>query len=182
MLTIGERIRKTRKARKMTLEELAVSVGTSKHTIQRYETGIISNIPSDKIEKISETLSVSPGYLMGWEEQKNEVRKTFNYNLKELMSKYKKNADEIASSINVDTTQVNLWISGEDIPTVHEINLLANYFNVPADKFNDKKDSSKTFDVSLSYEEKQIIDMYRSMSEGNKEAVFTLMKNLSHPL
>ena len=71
MLTIGERIRKTRKARKMTLEELAVSVGTSKQTIQRYETGIISNIPSDKIEKISETLSVSPGYLMGWEEQKN---------------------------------------------------------------------------------------------------------------
>ena len=38
---IGSKIRELRKAKRMTLEELAAAIGTSKQTIHRYENGII---------------------------------------------------------------------------------------------------------------------------------------------
>lgn len=51
----------------LTLDEVAQKVGVSRQTIQRYESGVIQNIPSDNIEKIAGVLGVSPGLLMGWE-------------------------------------------------------------------------------------------------------------------
>lgn len=64
---IGERIRERRLDLGLTLEDVAKKSGVSRQTIQRYESGVISNIPSDRIEKIAESLRVSPSYLMGWE-------------------------------------------------------------------------------------------------------------------
>ncbi len=66
-MTKAERIRQARKDAKLTLEELAYKCGTTKQTIFKYEQGIITNIPLDKIEAIAKALYVSPGYIMGWE-------------------------------------------------------------------------------------------------------------------
>lgn len=63
---LKENIKNKRIERKMTLEDLAKSVGVSRQTIQRYESGVIGNIPSDKIELIARALDTSPAYLMGW--------------------------------------------------------------------------------------------------------------------
>lgn len=63
---IKENIKSKRAERQMTLEELAKQVGVSRQTIQRYESGVISNIPSDKIELIADALNTTPAYLMGW--------------------------------------------------------------------------------------------------------------------
>jgi repressor LexA len=60
------RIRTFRKERGYTLESLAAAIGTSKQTVQRYETGVISNIPTDKITMMARVLGVAPGELMGW--------------------------------------------------------------------------------------------------------------------
>ena len=62
-----------RKERHLTLEELAKRLGTSKQTIQRYENGIIANVPPEKIEKLAEALAVTPAELMGWSESKPEA-------------------------------------------------------------------------------------------------------------
>lgn len=64
---IGDRIKEYRLLKDMTLEELAKHTGVSKATIFRYESGEISNIPSDKIELMSNALGVSPALIMGWE-------------------------------------------------------------------------------------------------------------------
>ena len=56
-----------RKEKKLTLDELAERVGTSKQTIHRYEKGIISNIPPEKIERLATVLETTPSELMGWE-------------------------------------------------------------------------------------------------------------------
>ena len=64
---LKENIKNKRTEHKMTLEELAQKVGVSRQTIQRYESGVISNIPSDKIELIAKALDTTPAYLMGWE-------------------------------------------------------------------------------------------------------------------
>ena len=68
-MTIGNRIKALREKNGITQTELAELIGTTKQNIYKYENGIITNIPSDKIELIAQRLSVSPAYLMGWEEE-----------------------------------------------------------------------------------------------------------------
>lgn len=69
---LGERLKKKRIENNMTLEELGKKASVSRATMQRYESGVISNIPSDKIELLADALGVSPAYLMGWEEEKEQ--------------------------------------------------------------------------------------------------------------
>lgn len=63
-----DKIKKRRIELKLTLEEVAKGVGVSTPTIQRYESGEIKNVRRDKIKRLSDTLQVSPSYLMDWEE------------------------------------------------------------------------------------------------------------------
>lgn len=63
---IGERIKEKREESGLTQEELGRFSNSSKQTIWKYETGIITNIPSDKIEMMAKALNVDPAYLMGW--------------------------------------------------------------------------------------------------------------------
>ena len=65
-MTIGERIRFIRKQRNMTIDALAKSVGVTRQTISRYETGAIIEIPRNKLEKIAEELGVKYEYMEGW--------------------------------------------------------------------------------------------------------------------
>lgn len=67
-MTIGEKIKLLRTQSNLTQEELANYADTTKQTIHKYETGIITNIPANKIKAISEKLCTTPAYLMGWED------------------------------------------------------------------------------------------------------------------
>lgn len=81
-MTIGERIKSLRESKRITQTELAEKLGTTKQNIYKYENGIITNIPSDKIELMAKCFEVSPGYIMGWEDE-NELD-----DLSILMEKY----------------------------------------------------------------------------------------------
>lgn len=70
-MTIGEKIKLLRIQSNLTQEELANYANTTKQTIHKYETGIITNIPANKIKAISEKLGTTPAYLMGWETETN---------------------------------------------------------------------------------------------------------------
>lgn len=63
---VGRRIKEWRLRRKMSQEELATAIGTTKQNIYKYETGVVTNIPMDKIEAMAAVLEVSPSELMGW--------------------------------------------------------------------------------------------------------------------
>lgn len=74
-MTIGERIKSLRESKRITQTELAEKLGTTKQNIYKYENGIITNIPSDKIELMAKCFEVSPGYIMGWEdEDKKQIK------------------------------------------------------------------------------------------------------------
>ena len=77
-MTIGERIKDRRIQKGMTLEELGNKVGVGKSTVRKWETGEISNIKTDKIEKLSEALNLSPITLMGLESTNSEEQKQFD--------------------------------------------------------------------------------------------------------
>lgn len=68
-MAIKDNIKARRLELGYTLEELANMIGTSRQNVFKYENGIISNIPSDKIESLAKALKTSPARLMGWEEK-----------------------------------------------------------------------------------------------------------------
>lgn len=86
-MSIGKRIKKRRELLGVSQTGFAQMVEVSKQTLYKYENDIVTNIPSDKIEKMAEVLDCDPAYLMGWETQvpDDEVQK--------VMVEYR-NADE----------------------------------------------------------------------------------------
>ena len=60
-MTIGERIREARTAKGLTQEQLAEQVHVTKQAVYKYETGIVTNIPLDKLESIAACLGVAAG-------------------------------------------------------------------------------------------------------------------------
>lgn len=66
---LPNKLKALRKSKKMTQDELAAALGTSKQTIHRYENGIITNIPPEKVEKLATALGTTPSELMGWGER-----------------------------------------------------------------------------------------------------------------
>ena len=63
------RLKELRKSKGMTLDQLAELVGTSKQTIHRYETGVITNVPPEKVESLAVALGTTPQELMGWDDE-----------------------------------------------------------------------------------------------------------------
>lgn len=68
-MTRGDKIKMARDAKGLTQEQLGKLCGIAKQTIYKYERGIITNIPSDRVELICDALDISPSYLMGWDDE-----------------------------------------------------------------------------------------------------------------
>lgn len=163
-MTIGERIRKKREDAGISQTDLADAIDVSKQTLYKYENNIITNIPSDKIEKISKILDISPVYIMGWDE---------SYYLGENLQ----NIFEILSNeFSVPTNELIRCFFSNDfndlLPSKKIISLdnmrtaLKKFFASPTNK-----------DVILSPEEKDHINKYRDLDSHGKEMVdFTLQK------
>ena len=71
-MSIGKRIKEIRISKNITQDELALKIGTTKQTIYKYENEIVTNIPSQKIELISNALNTTPDYLMGWSDKSTD--------------------------------------------------------------------------------------------------------------
>lgn len=72
-MTIGERIKKRRTSLGISQVSLADKVSISKQSLYKYENGIITNIPSDKISQIADALGTTPSYLMGWDKEDDDA-------------------------------------------------------------------------------------------------------------
>ena len=72
-MTIGQRIKRARENKNMTLDEVAKRCNTTKQTIFKYENEIVTNIPYEKIILLAKALGITPAYLMGWDEKENSL-------------------------------------------------------------------------------------------------------------
>ena len=70
-MTIGKRIKNKREQIGITQVELARKIGCTKQTLYKYENNIVTNIPSDNIEKLAAALYTTPAYLMGWDNEQS---------------------------------------------------------------------------------------------------------------
>jgi len=67
-MTIGERIKYYREQAGMTQQELAVKAGVSYQAISKYENGIVTNIPTKRLQLIADALGTNGAVLMGYQE------------------------------------------------------------------------------------------------------------------
>ena len=95
-MALKDTIRTARKGAGLTQAELAAKTGVSQQAIQKYETGIITNIASDKIELIAKACGCSPAYLMGWEEVKKN-----NDALSDIIIRAQKDEDFFAALVSL---------------------------------------------------------------------------------
>lgn len=72
-----EKIKLRRLELGLSYQELSDLTGINKSTLQRYETGFIKKVPINQVQIIAKALNVTPGYLMGWE---NETRRSYYLN------------------------------------------------------------------------------------------------------
>ena len=73
MLKLYENIKTCRKAVKMTQEELARRTGyTDRSSIARIEKGEI-DLPQSKIKQFADALGTTPGHLMGWDAEPEDL-------------------------------------------------------------------------------------------------------------
>jgi transcriptional regulator with XRE-family HTH domain len=90
-MNFKENLKNRRLELNLTLDHVAEKLHVSKPTLHRYESGIIDNIPFDKVEKLAEILKVTPSWLMSWDNIKlNEEEKVLleKYNSLDYMGKH----------------------------------------------------------------------------------------------
>nr|DAI29973.1 MAG TPA: Helix-turn-helix XRE-family like protein [Caudoviricetes sp.] len=109
-MALKDNIKNKRLQMGYTLEELGEKIGVSKQTIQKYENGIISNIPIQKIEALAHCLQTTPTELLGWtneQKQVSELIKTNKYeNITALLDQLnQKGIDEAERHTKYLTTQ-----------------------------------------------------------------------------
>lgn len=63
-MTVGEKIKKLRKEKHLTQEELGEMIGVQKAAINKYETGIVVNLKREIIAKLAKAFDVNPVWLM----------------------------------------------------------------------------------------------------------------------
>lgn len=91
-MTKGNRIKNRREELRMGQTELAKKVGISKQSLYKYEKDIVTNIPSNIIEKLSRALDTTPAFIMGWKEDETDVTAEFE----DYYQNLSKNASRIA--------------------------------------------------------------------------------------
>lgn len=190
-MTIGERIKNIRKKSGMSQVAFADKIDVSKQTLYKYENDIITNIPSDKIEKVAELGNVSPAYLMGWDEP-------FGNHLKDRREELNLSYEDIVQYLGVTTELVYNWESGLTDSLINNkeyVVLLSNILKVsplyvlgidaPLDVAQNPNaiefylDSNSTSKNSYSPNEILLIKKYRDLDDHGKKVIdFTLQEEL----
>ncbi|MBR6720422.1 MAG: helix-turn-helix domain-containing protein [Clostridia bacterium] len=85
-MTMGERIYYLRKAKKMTQEDVAKRLNVAVQTIYKYEKGIVTNIPLDKLEILAKVLDTTTTYITGWSDSASEanIPNVFSFETKKI--------------------------------------------------------------------------------------------------
>jgi repressor LexA len=69
ILALADRIKAMRIAMGLTQEEVASRMHVAKQTIQKYESGAVTNIPLGKVEELAAILHTDGSHLMGWDKK-----------------------------------------------------------------------------------------------------------------
>lgn len=65
----GDRIKQCRTINRLTQDEVAEYLGLGKQAIWKYESGTVTNIPLENLERMAILFRTTPAYLAGWSDE-----------------------------------------------------------------------------------------------------------------
>ena len=122
------RLKKLRRAKKLTQKELAEETDIPYRTLQRWENGE-SQIKPEKAEKLANFFGVSIAHLLGYED--NDFEKANQNRLKELRKEKGLTQTDLAELLEVTKLTISNWENGKHEIKADKANEIANLFNVP---------------------------------------------------
>lgn len=124
---IGERIKKLRKQKGMSVEELAKRIGKNKATVYRYEKNEISDLPYTILIPIAEALHTTPAYLMGWDD---ESTKEYGKAIHKLRMKKNITIMEMAEELHISVEMLKEYEDGKRQIPMYMIERIASFLDV----------------------------------------------------
>lgn len=183
-MTIGERIKLKRQELEFTQEELGRSCGASKQTIFKYETGIITNIPLDKIHAIALCLGVTPGYLMGWETEAQMVDGTLAAMVGERIKEQREANDltleQLSEKVFISPDRLARFEDASQMPTLSEFCRLDDCFNCGLDYLAGRIWAfyGKSVDPELSDRRQSLIQFIRTTDDKMIDLLWDLAERV----
>lgn len=133
-MTIGQKIKELRKQLNMSVDDLAAKLGKNRATVYRYEKGDIENLPLDVLEPLAKALETTPGYLIGWESNKEKVsnpdRATIGDVLRIWRLENSLTLQEFSDDLGIPIEKLDRYETGTEQIPVNIINAIAEYFGV----------------------------------------------------
>ena len=150
--SVGKRMKKIRKVKKLNVDDLAEIIGVNRATYYRYEKDEILKVPYLVIESIADALGTTPAYLMGREPAENKFKKhkvepsspiinnSIADKIKSLRASRQLTAAEMANELHIDAFEYMQYENGEkDVPFAF-VQKLADYFGISLNDFDNLVD------------------------------------------
>lgn len=126
-MSIGERIKRRRKAMNISVDELAKRLNKNRTTVYRYEKGDIENLPIDVLRPLAKALNTTPAYLMGWDDRPISAINTITDYYKLSLDNLTKGSMEYEDNIRIGRFEVWAKKFGEYVFTDEEHNKIVEY-------------------------------------------------------
>jgi len=101
-MEVYEIIKQRRKELGLTADQVAAALGVSRATIYRYESKDIEKVPITVMVPLAKVLHCSPGYLMGWEDIKEDataVKLDISHEEQQIIKAYRSAPEGIKESV-----------------------------------------------------------------------------------
>lgn len=140
-----ERIKRARKTAKLTQEELAIKVNTTKGTISNYENG--HSTPSNQmLVELSEILNVTTDYLLGKDDHETTNVQSFDigYKLKKLRLSRNITQKRFGEMFGLAESTISMYERDERKPDYDTLIHIADHFDVSVDYILGRESSQQS--------------------------------------
>lgn len=161
MMKIGARLKQLRKENGYTQEMLAKRLNVTPQTVYKYERGVITNIPSDKVEQIAKLFKVSPAYIMGWSSK----------GLAKSIKSKGISPSELSEMTGISVELINRYIDNSLSIPENNLKIICTALDITEKTISDS-DFSDTYVEQfeeLSLETKRYLMQIASKTQSNKE-------------
>lgn len=143
-MTIGERIRETRKSRGLTQRELGERLGLSYQSIAQWENDL-RKPKFETIQKIADALGVSVSYLSGIENDTSLI----SYLIKDARERAGMTMEDLAQKSGIPVSLLEDYERGSKKPGIEELTKISHSIGVSVYSLADFDISSKLMNIDI---------------------------------
>lgn len=186
------RLKALREERGMKQSELGKLLNVKDAAISKYESGKVP-LTGETLIELSKIFGVSIDYILGNDKEytpsytnyvsdESEFADGFRIRIRKIMEEHCIDADTFSKKSGLHPNDINLYIYGSRVPTMEDLRKIASTLNVTTDYLLDMHSSTtiseedRDFLKSLTRRERNIIDVFRQLSEDNQDIIMGELK------